>query len=341
MEVKNPNIVLFHGENIYMLERTLEKTRANFVEKHGDLNITILEDEEEITAKSIMGAMKAAPFLGEKRLIIVKNFLRLGDSDDQDKIEKFLEEIPDTSVVIFYENPNVETRKRPKSTLKKTLLAWANVKFFEQTSPEELTTWIINRLQKNNATISRSLCEEIIGHAGGDMQTISNEVGKIALYCENRAVTAEDIGLLISHNYSATIFQFTDALNAKDAKQAIQKLHTVMEMGEEILPILGMIARHFRHLILVKDLLQNHKIPKSQIHGKMLTYDPAIKTYPVQLAVDQSAKFTLDQLKSIYSGLLDINFGLKTGKIPMGKNDKLMMVELEKFVLSITQRSNG
>ena len=173
------------------------------------------------------------------------------------------------------------------------------------------------------------------------MQTISNEVGKIALYCENRAVTAEDINLLISHNYSATIFQFTDALNAKDAKQAIQKLHTVMEMGEEILPILGMIARHFRHLILVKDLLQNHKIPKSQIHGKMLTYDPTIKTYPVQLAVDQSAKFTLDQLKSIYSGLLDINFGLKTGKIPMGKNDKLMMMELEKFVLSITQRSNG
>ena len=332
------NVLLFTGENTYLAERTLEKLKSDFTGKHGDLNITILDNEEELTAKSILGALKAAPFLGEKRLVIIKNFLRLGDSDDQDKIEKFLDEIPDSSIALFYENPNVETRKRPKSTLKKTLEVRANVKHFNEPSPQELTTWIVNRLQKNNVTISSALCTEIIEHTGGDMQTISNEVDKLALYCENRAVTALDLDLLISKSYSATIFQFTDALNLKDPRQAMQKLQTLIDMGEEVLPILGMIARHFRLLILVKDLLDNQHIPKSQIHGKMATYDPAIKPYPVKLAVDQSSKFTLDQMKMIYGALLELNLNLKNGKIPQGPNDKhMLMLALEKLILTITK----
>ena len=119
--VTNPNIFLFTGENIYMLEKTVEKARENFEQKHGDLNITILDNEDELTANSIINALKAAPFLGEKRLVIIKNFLRLGDSDDQDKVENFLQDLPESSVAFFYENPNVETKKRPKSTLKKTI----------------------------------------------------------------------------------------------------------------------------------------------------------------------------------------------------------------------------
>src|SRR3989338_572211 len=94
------NVHLFTGENTFMAERTLEKWKSDFTAKHGDLNITVLDSEEELTAKSIMGALKAAPFLGEKRLVIIKNFLRLGDSDDQDRIEEFLDEIPDTSIAL-------------------------------------------------------------------------------------------------------------------------------------------------------------------------------------------------------------------------------------------------
>lgn len=332
------NVLLFTGENTYLAQRTLEKWKNDFVAKHGDLNITVLDSEEELTARSIMNALKAAPFLGEKRLVIINNFLKLGESDDQDRIEEFLDEIPDTGIALFYENPNVETRKRPKSTLKKTLEVKANVKHFNPPTPSELTTWIINRLQKNNVTISQSLCAEIIEHTGGDMQTISNEVGKLALYCENRAVTSVDLDLLISKSYFATIFQFTDALNLKDPRQAIQKLQTLIDMGEEVLPILGMIARHFRLLILVKDLLENQHIAKSQIHGKMATYDPAIKPYPVKLAVDQSSKFTLPQMKMIFQALLELNINLKNGKIPQGPNDKhMLMLALERLILTITK----
>lgn len=335
MPVTNPNISLFTGENIYLLEKTLDKLREDFEKKHGDLNITILEDESELTANSIMNALEAAPFLGEKRLIIIKNFLRLGDSDEQDKIEKFLEKMPDTSLVIFYENPNVETKKRPKSTLKKTIEKTGNAKEFASPQPHEIITWIQSRLQKSNVTITTALAIQMMNDCGSDMQLLSQEIAKLSLYCENRAVTLDDLNLLVPKSYSATIFQFTDALNAKNTQMAIEKLHTLVDMGEEILIIMSMIVRNFRMLILVKDLLENQKIPKHMIYQKMTTYDANVKPYPIKIFVDQSSKFSLDHMKKIYQALTQIDLNLKTGKISQAPNDKRMaMLELEKFIMN-------
>mgnify|MGYP001562047394 CR=1 FL=1 len=334
MAAINPNISLFHGENLYLLEKTLENWFQNFEKKHGDINITIIDSEEELNAKTIINALESAPFLGEKRLIVIKNFLRGGESEEQDKVEKFLENLPETAVVIFFENPNFETKKRPKSGLKKTIEKIGDVKVFALPSPQELTTWIQNKLQKYNTTISPALMNEIVNNSTGDMLTLSQEVAKLGLYCENRAVTQLDIDLLISKNYAATVFQFTDSLNAKNPQEAIRKLHTLIDMGEEILIILTMIARHFRLLILVKDLLENQKIPKGRVYEKMTTYDQNIKPYPVKLAIDQSSKFTLDQMKQIYSDLVRISTDLRTGKIPQGDNDKnLLLLEIEKFIV--------
>ncbi len=336
MPVTNPNISLFRGDNLYLLERTMQNLREAFEKKHGDLNITILESEDELTASNIKSALSAAPFLGEKRLVIIKNFLKLGDSEDQDKIEAFLEKLPESTLAIFYENPNIETKKRPKSTLKKTVEKMGNVKEFTIPTPQELVTWIQNRLQKYNTTISQKLALQLADDCGLEMLTLSNEVAKLGLYAENREVTTADLTLLTPKNYAATIFQFTDSLNAKDAKTAIEKLHTLVEMGEEMLIVLTMIARHFRMLILVKDLLETQKIPKHIIFQKMSSYDPNMKPYPVKIAVDQSSKFTLDHMKQIYNSLVQINVDLRTGKIPQGPGDKhLLLLELEKFIMQI------
>ncbi len=337
MPATNPNISLFTGENVYLLEKTLEKLRDDFMAKHGDLNITILEDDSEITADSIINALESAPFLGEKRLVIIKNFLRLGDSDDQDKVEKYIEKIPETSLAIFYENPNVETKKRPKSTLKKTIEKTGNVKEFATPLPGEVVTWIQSRLQKSNVKISNTLATQMMNDCAINMQSLAHEIAKLSLYCENREVTRQDLDLLVPKNYTATIFQFTDALNAKNPQIAIEKLQTLMEMGEEMLIILSMIARHFRMLILVKDLLETQKIPKHMIYQKMTGYDPNMKPYPVKLAVDQSSKFSLDKMKKIYQSLVEINIGIKTGRIPQGPNDKhLALLEVEKLIMTIS-----
>jgi len=332
----NPRILLFTGENVYLMEKTLGKWVRDFIEKHGDLNVTTLEEEDEITAKSVTGALKASPFLGEKRLVIVKNFLRLAESEDQDRVETFLEKLPETSAVIFLENPHVETRKRPKSSLGKTLRKIGTVKEFNSPSPQELATWIQNRLQKEDVNISTKLAMQIVQDTGVDMQILSNEIAKLALFCKNRAVTQQDIDLLISKSYSATIFQFTDALNTKNTNQAIEKLHVLIDMGEEVLPILGMMARHFRLLILVKDLLEHQKIRRANIFEKMQTYDPGVKLYPVKLSIDQSEQFTMEQMKDIYHLLLQLNVNMKNGKIPQGPNEKhMIMIELEKLIIHI------
>lgn len=330
-----PNISFFTGNNAYLLEKTLALLIENFTKKHGELNVALLESENELTANAIMSAAGSAPFLAEKRLVIIKNFLTRGEESDQAKMETRIDDMPESSLVIFYEHPHSEKKRRGTPKLAQILRKHTVVKEFNEPDIDEVTTWIINRLQKSDSTITMPQVRTIINMRGTDMLTLANEVGKLELYAAGRAITDDDIELLITKNYTATVFQFTDMLNAKDAKRAIALLHTLVEMGEEPLMLIGMIARHFRLLILVKDLMETHNIRARDVYAKMTTYDETIKPYPVKLAVEQSSKFTMAQLTGNYRALTEININFKTGRIPTLGNDKTgILLELEKFILN-------
>lgn len=342
MSATYPNISLFTGDNAYLLEKTLALLIDDFTKKHGELNVAILESENELTANAIMSAAESAPFLAEKRLVIVKNFLTRGEESDQAKMETRIDDIPDSSLVIFYEHPHSEKRRRGTPKIAQILRKHAVIKEFNEPDADQVITWIVNRLQKNNSTITMLQARTIINACGTDMLTLANEIGKLELYAANRAITDSDIDLLITKNYTATVFQFTDTLNTKDAKRAIALLHTLIEMGEDPLMLMGMIARHFRLLILVKDLMETHNIRARDVYAKMTTYDETLKPYPVKLAVDQSSKFTMAQLTDTYRALTEININFKTGRIPTLGNDKTgILLELEKFILNATAQATA
>ena len=71
----NKNLFLFTGEETYLLHDQIKQWKDAFVEKHGDINLVIL-DGEEVSLNEIMIAIEAMPFLGDKRLIFIHNSIR-------------------------------------------------------------------------------------------------------------------------------------------------------------------------------------------------------------------------------------------------------------------------
>lgn len=332
------NVCLLHGPNAYLLEKALEKLRADFEEKHGSINIETIATDDDLTAQKIISAISSAPFLGEKRLVVVKNFLRLADDKEQEKMEKSLDKIPETGILVFFEHPNTESKKRPKATLKKTLEKKAVAKVFNEGTENELMPWIINRLKNNNAVMSETLARYMMEVAGTDMHILASECEKLGIYCHDRKVTQRDIDDLVSKNYATTIFQCTDALNEKNPQKAIAKLHVLSEMGEELLIILSMMARHFRLILLTKELIEKQKIPRSRLYETMTTYDAGLKPYPVKLAADQAQKFTMAQLKSVMNTLVQISLDAKTGRPPILSQEKNgLLFAMERLIISLAQ----
>lgn len=326
MTTKKP-IYLFFGEDSYSAHNKMIFWRDQFEKKHGgDINIAILEGKT-LNAQDFRSDIQSTPFLAEKRLVIVKDFLSKGNKDEQKKVSEILEEdIPDFCVIVFieYEVPD------KRSSLYKKINKVGNPQEFKALMGPALFKWIQQRATKMNMDLSPSIARYLGEKAGSDLWNLNNELKKLATYGLKNQITTEAIDNLVHPNLTTSIFKLTDYLAQQNTKESLKTLNILLESGEDMMRIIFMIVRHFRILIQVKDLM-NRGDNKKQIISKVKQHP-----YTISTAMKQSPTFSFDELREIYEALLQIDIGIKTGKIRMLADDKKeILLALETFVVNV------
>ena len=87
------------------------------------------------------------------------------------------------------------------------------------------------------------------------------------------------------------------------------ELHRLLDRGENLLGLLAMIVRQFRLLIQVKEL-QEKSAPAPEM-AKTLGQHPFV----IEKIGQQARNFSMAQLERIYTHLLDLDVGIKTGEV--------------------------
>ena len=329
--MKQSDLYLFHGDDTYSLLQRIRLWQDEFSKKYGDTNLETLNGNE-IDANYLQQAIKTMPFLGEKRLIIVKNFLAEGNNDEQKKILAHLEDIPETCVLVFAENGSPDKRTALFKKLKKE----GHLVEFPILEGYELTQWIKKEVQKQNGAINDDAASYLGSIIGGNLWTLSNEIKKLCAYCEKRPMTLMEVELLVNANLHHTIFQFTDAIGQKNAKVSLNLLHNLMENGEDLIRIFSMIIRQFRLIIQIKDM-KDRGIRENEIISKL-----KLHPFVVRKTLQQCANFDISRLKEIYAKLLKIDTGIKTGKLKELTTDhRDLTLELDKFITEICNITAG
>jgi len=317
------NIFLFHGADSYSSNEKLKFWQKQFIEKHGEHAIESVEAKNLIPGEFLTNAA-SLPFLAEKKMMVVKDFLNQGKAEDQKKIADNLSKIPDFCILIFHEEKQADKR----TSLYKKLLKEAKVEDFPLLDPQKIAKWILNR-QKN---ISQSTANFLGEYCGSDLWKISHELTKLDTYCQSKEIQKEDIGKLVSPSLSASIFLLTDTLAQKKQKEALKSFHQLTESGEDPIRIFFMIVRHFRILIQVKSLVKQH--PETFI-SKRIKQHP----YVIKKSVQQLRNFSSEKLKIIYQQMVDIDRNFKTGLIKISSNDtKEYALAIEKFIIDCCTR---
>ncbi|MBN1494536.1 DNA polymerase III subunit delta [Candidatus Peregrinibacteria bacterium] len=326
------NVYLFFGEDTYSANHKLKIWQKAFEEKHGgDINIAVLEGRDT-TRIELESAVNSAPFLAEKRLIIVKNFLAKGDKDEQKKVADLLEEeLPDFSIIVFIEEEMPDKR----TALLKKINKIGVLEEFESLIGPRLTGWIINKATEKNIPITPKVADYLGKVAGSELWNLNNELDKLKSYAKTQKIDEKAVDELVHPNLTTSIFKFTDYIAHKNRKGSLNTLDILIESGEEIVKIIFMIVRHFRILIQVKDLKDRGE-PKSEIISKLKEHPFVVSTM-----LEQSPNFTKEQLKTIYDTLLKIDIGIKTGKIRLLADDKKeVLLALQKFVHTVCSQDS-
>jgi DNA polymerase-3 subunit delta len=247
-------------EPLYLLVGTETYLRDQAALKIADaaLSGTLLREFNEtsfsLLTDSAMGAIAAAeqlPMMSERRVVRVKDFARLRETDEE-IIIRYLERPADTTVIVFVAE-DLDKRKK----LTKALLANCAVVEFTAVKDAEAKAWARTRLKELKTAADDRVLTEIVRLTGTDLQTLSSELDKLAAAAiDTKQITLELVDQLIGHSRELSNFDLGDQLIAGDRRRALDTLHRLL--ADEVAPVLllGLIAGNYHRLALAKEFLK-------------------------------------------------------------------------------------
>ena len=244
---------------LYLLlgaERFLRDAAARSVTEaalHGTLLREFNEASFNLQRDSVQAAIAAAeqlPMMSERRVVRVRDFARLRENDEE-ALVRYLNNPAPSTVMIFIAD---ELDKRKKAT--KALLDNCAVVDFPPLKDAEAKMWAKARLRELKVTADEPVLSEIISLVGTDVQTLFNELDKLAsAVADAGRVTSAVVDELIGRSRELSNFELGDHLLANNRKRALETLHRLLDDGAEPVMLVGLIAGNYHRLALAKHLL--------------------------------------------------------------------------------------
>lgn len=331
-------------------QRISELKRALGDAEMADLNTSTLQGDR-VAVADVLGEASMMPFLTVKRLVLVYGLLenldkRMAagkgtDSAAHHEAAQLLtgfELLPDTCDLVFIDD-SIDKRRllwkgftlsAAEKSDERKIPGVAELIKAQRLVQENLTTpdskalagWLHGYARSQKIAIEGRATQTLAEFVGPNLRQLHNELHKLATYAGDRAITVDDVKLLVSDASEALIWNLTDALSQRNGRRAMHSLYELRRGDANAFYLLTMVARQYRIMLKVKSAMQQTRGNEYDI-AKVVGEKP----YSVKKAMGQSNNYTQHELVDIMDRLLEADFAMKTGANPETEID-LIIAEL-------------
>lgn len=296
-------VYLIYGEEDLLLELALQRLRGLVAEVADlDFNFDAFQGESADPG-DIIAAADTLPFASERRLVVVHDVDRMSASNQAVLAEHVVHPSPTTCLVM------VARKMRKDSKLVRAVASAGEVAEYKPPKYNEYPRWVTQFFDGHGRTIDRDAVEALLRAAGRDLRRLATEAEKIMVYAGDRThVTTEDVESVISGAAPVSIFEFLDALGARESARALGLLDQLLANGEELMRVHAMAARHVRQLISVS-ALAGRDLPIRQIQK-----EAGMADWQVRKALAQSRRFEPDELSTALRRAAEVERRMKSGQ---------------------------
>ncbi|MFA5029809.1 MAG: DNA polymerase III subunit delta [Patescibacteria group bacterium] len=306
-------IFFLYGTDHYRVKEKLKELKQGFTQKRDETGLNVINlNGENLEADQLRQEALATPFLGEKKMIIVKNVL--ANKKQARAIIEFLknyEEKIDNILCFIDLLDEVKSTRQTKAENANALFQYlTKQKFhwqFNLMNNLEVERWLKKYLEDKKILMEKTASQQLVAAVGNNLDSLILELGKLAAYRNGQIITNADIKELVRAKFDENIFNLVDALGHKDKKLALKLTSNQLRSGNSPLAIFNMMARQFKILLQVKT-------------EKATANSLKLHPFVFKKARDQSQKFTKNQLLKIYQELVALEARLKSGT----KNPELL-----------------
>jgi len=336
-------------------ESEVKRVAAELAEKLtppglGDFGLEVIDgcaDNAEQAATRIRSAIEALqtlPFMGGSKLVWLKNANFLADSiiGRAASVQGALEELSEIISADLGDNVTfllsaTETDKR--RSFYKTLTKRTEVQVIDGLDSnrsgweEEAGEMVRARAEKKTLRFDDDALELFVLLTGGDTRQIDNELDKIDIFLgKDRQVTSEHVRELVPLSRAGVIFELSNALATRALELALKLVRRLLDQGESAIGILLVaILPTVRNLLLAKDLMERHRLPRphspfqfisaiNRLPAEAIEHlprkkDGSINAYALGIAAQHANRFETRQLIEAMRACLEANLQLVTTQL--------------------------
>jgi DNA polymerase-3 subunit delta len=301
-------LYLFYGPEEYIKTQALAQMTAAMVpEAFMALNSHVM-DEGCTEAQDIINSCETLPFMSEKRLVVVKDYsgFKGRKAAGEDELKAYMERIPESTCLVFYNRGDVDKSRQMYKAVKK----FGSVIEFERLKGAELRKWTASAFKKRGVDISAADLDYFLFLVGNRLEDISNEVQKLAAYAgEASVINRSAIDDIVTPQPEHTVFQLIDAIAEHKGDRALLLLDELIGSGQAILGIIVMLSRQLRLMLQCKYYIN------SGYNQAKIAETLKIHPFVAKKCMKQCRGFTERQLKKALDECLELDYGIKRGKI--------------------------
>ncbi len=307
-------LYLLHGEEVYLQEIFQSRIEACLVPSSAaDFNLQKL-DAEQISPEAICNATETLPFMGGRRLVIVRRADVLEGKVKE--LERIFSNPPDTACLVLLSSALKATSALLKAVQQNGVIV----------STQPLTGRALKAAVKRMAAcqglaLEGEALELFLDRTGGSLRRAASELEKLALLVDgddsgnfrqdaSESLSRGRIAEYVDDGRTDSLFHMSDALGVRNPAKALESLQLLLRRQNYPSVIVGAMARHFFRLLEVRCLL-DQGIPASAIPKKM-----AGSPYFLRKLADQAQRFSDAELRRAIYRLHQVDILLKGSGLP-------------------------
>jgi DNA polymerase-3 subunit delta len=322
------------SQRIYPVYVVFGKNRWMLVEKVSEITDEVLADSDPQLALSsyeggsaeladVLDALRTAPFLSERRLVVVKEadaFI----SQYRQNLEEYLKAPSETGVLLLVPDSFPGTTRLAKLAAKVGKLVSC-----EPVKPRELSGVLIGyarqRYDMRLTPEAAGLLVELVGDEAG---ALCGEIDKLATYLNGPTekkdrIEPADVLKLAGNNRQYNVFNAIDAMTAGQTDVALQRLDRMLSQDREAeYKSVGAFAWHFRRLYNARLMLDQ------RINEQAIIKQLGIWSQQKEF-IRQVRQLNIDQIGDCLCKLRDIDLANKTGAGTVRSGLEKLIVEFK------------
>jgi len=308
-------IYYFYGDERFFIDRLQQEISSVIPDEQKDFNFDLLYGGET-TPEKVLGIVKSFPMMAEQRVVIVRDFLKLRNSDAGGGTINDFEH--------YAKNPNPSTllclidKKLPDG---RTSFGQAfknknnkQVQEFEFTTlPDyQLADWSIEWARAQHDKILDPRASQILSQlVGNNLQLLSTEIDKVCTFVDTEErVTIDHVKKIIGSYREYSVIELKEAIFQRNLEKSLgiaeQMLLKSNADAGEVIRSVGFFYRVFADVWQIRRLMEK-QLSKNQVQSELGIGN----SYLFNFKWKDASKFQLAEMPRIFEALLDADRAAK------------------------------